>query len=758
MVATTAEWLITYALHSTVLLAAVYVLERARLLVELDVRETAWRIAMFGALLTATLQMAMAPSNESPATEQPVAVAPRVALTETPITNVAADSSAIEESPRLSPSHESREVPFRAFRLPELTSPSSLTVPIDVRKDAIAFVWFLIAFAGVALLGWQFREVRRRCANGEPCVERGVHRDVATLAERARVRVGAIRQIEGATSPMVIPPSLLCIPSWALTELDELRRRAMLAHEIAHFMRRDQWWRLIYQVFVRMMFFQPLNRLAVRRLEVIAELACDEWAAGATTRRAAAECLAACGEHIAARSPRFASAIIESDSTLVERVRTVLQERRRVAGRVIAARGVLAFAVVGVMLLPVVVFEAPAVAEVKWSADDMSGSGIRKTLEFDFGRLRFEDVTTMKVRKQGSILGARLEGHVRFAATEDSVAELEGRAVIEELVVASAREGGERRVEVENTDEGIAHRYTVDGLDQPFEPDGRRFLGDAMPTLLRETAYDAENRIARIIDAGGQDALLDEAARIESEWARGRYLAKLATLEQLDSARHDRVLSLIAPMRSDYVRRTALVALVEHQKLASEQQAKVLELVAQMDSDFEQRKVLVQLAPTLDVDDASVVAAWSAALATVDADYEARVAVITLAERSDLSAEIVAAEIEATNGMGSDYEARMALTALAPHIARTPALASTYAESARQIDSDYELRKALTLLVDTAALDVAGFKAVIAAAESIGSPYECSRVVKALTADLPADVDAIENYRRMHDRCGGTRI
>lgn len=758
MVAITAEWLIAYALHSTVLLTAVYVLERLRLFVEIDVRETAWRTALFGALLTASLQTAFAPPANAPAAAERVSVVgPTVVAVEAPVGARAHELSSRPEQ-RVSQQEKLRAERPGAVDLQSLTQPDWLTVPIDLRKDAIALAWCFVAAAGISLLIWQLIQVRRRCAGAALCVERGVHDEVAILAARARVQIGAIRQIEGATSPMVIPPALLCIPDWALTDLDALRRRAMLAHEIAHLMRRDQWWRLVYQAFLRLMFFQPLNRLAVRRLETIAELACDDWAARATTRRAAAECLAACGERIAAQSPLFASTIVRSDSTLVERIRTVLHERRRLAGRVIAARGVLVLALVGVMTLPVVVFQAPAQAEVDWSVRDLSGSGVRKTLEFNFGRLRFEDVTTLKVRQDGTTLGARLEGPVRFADSEDSVVALEGRAVIEEVIVGGARHADERRVEVESTDSGISHRYTVNGLDQPFEPAGRAFMVDAVPTLLRETAYDADHRIAKIIEKGGQEALLEEVSRIETEWSRGKYLAKLAERERLDGANVTRALMLTAPIQSDYVRRTTLVALLKHQDLTSEQQAQVFDLVADTQSDYEQRLVLVQLVPKLHVEDASLAAAWQAALETVDSDFEARVAIIALAERNDLTPSLVEAAIKATTGMGSDYEARVALAALVPHLARMPTLASAYADSTRLIASDYEHRRALTLLADAAALDAAGFKAVLAAAENIDSRYECNRLLQVLTADLPADADAVQGYRRMHDRCGGTRI
>ena len=53
-----AAWLATYAIHSTVLLGAALVMERALSRRSEALLETLWRAALFGPLLTSTLQLA----------------------------------------------------------------------------------------------------------------------------------------------------------------------------------------------------------------------------------------------------------------------------------------------------------------------------------------------------------------------------------------------------------------------------------------------------------------------------------------------------------------------------------------------------------------------------------------------------------------------------------------------------------------------------------------------------------------------------
>src|SRR4051812_36697061 len=51
-----AAWLLTYAIHSTVLLGGVWAISRAPVKRFERVEETAWRVAMFGSVVTSAIQ------------------------------------------------------------------------------------------------------------------------------------------------------------------------------------------------------------------------------------------------------------------------------------------------------------------------------------------------------------------------------------------------------------------------------------------------------------------------------------------------------------------------------------------------------------------------------------------------------------------------------------------------------------------------------------------------------------------------------
>jgi len=87
---------------------------------------------------------------------------------------------------------------------------------------------------------------------------------------------------DGLASPIALGRSEICVPGAVLTDLDAAQQRSVLAHELAHIARRDPLWLTGASLLERVFFFQPLNRLARRRIQESAEYLCDDWAVGRT--------------------------------------------------------------------------------------------------------------------------------------------------------------------------------------------------------------------------------------------------------------------------------------------------------------------------------------------------------------------------------------------------------------------------------------------------------------------------------------------
>jgi len=334
---TALAWLLTYALHSTLLLAAVWLV--ARWLRSARVRELLWRTALFGALASATVQVLLLPRWSSARwVLEPAPVAQELdAVASEPAEWLAAPPPSEEEAALLA------------------------TAPAQPWIDWSQLGW---ALGGVALLasivagarGLAFHFTRRRPVREDPML---------TILADLCARTGVRRGVRLTVSPRLRTPVALglfrpeiCVPPRALHQLSRRSAEAMLAHELAHLARFDPLWHALARLVRTVFFFQPLNRLACRRLNACAEFLCDEWAVARTgDRLGLARCLSEVADWlVGARRAAPVCPMADLHSPLGARIERILDEERRSEPR---GAGLLP---IGVALLAATVVLAPGFA------------------------------------------------------------------------------------------------------------------------------------------------------------------------------------------------------------------------------------------------------------------------------------------------------------------------------------------------------------------------------------------------------------
>ncbi len=363
-------WVLTYLMHSTLLLGGVWLLTAVWRRLPTVWAEALWRSALLGGVLTASVQLALdlEPAGGRMAMPGPAAVA-----------NAAPTFEAAARPLAPAPAVASTPTPFPALGvLPEPAGPQP--EPVDPRGAAAptspagpsAATWLPRAGAVLWLLGLLAFFVRHGRAR------RGLH---ARLAARTPVAHGPLRarledltqaaglpstpalsEVAGLGSPLAIGvrrPEIV-IPARAEHDLTPAQQGAMLAHELAHHVRRDALWQSVTRWVSGVLFFQPLNLVARKRLGETAELLADAWAVERIgCSRSLAECLTVVASWMV-HAPRSqpAPAMAAHGSMLAQRVgRLVEHDLPPAASR---GRNVLRIA----SLLPwiAVVLAAPAVA------------------------------------------------------------------------------------------------------------------------------------------------------------------------------------------------------------------------------------------------------------------------------------------------------------------------------------------------------------------------------------------------------------
>lgn len=775
------SFLVTAWLHACVLLGAAWVLERLRVVRGLAAREWLWRCALL--LPLATAGMALATSRAAWRVDMAAAAPARAEADAAAVPMRALPEATTAPGTLRAPHAASAPVAEPATPVPRAAA-DGIHVAMaklgallaDARWPAtVAFAWTGFAMTGALLALRRLRRFRARLAALPPPADAGLRRQALWMARRAGIAPLALAEDAAIDSPVAVAPRTIGLPAWASSALDRRQRAAMLAHEVAHLLRRDPQWRLALRA-VAGLLPTPLAALALRRLDQLAELQCDAWAVHATgDGRALAECLAVCLEHgRAAAVPEFAVPMAAAESPLVDRVRRLIEEQTMPMQSLGALRRIAIVAVLAgvTAAVPHVVFgappEPPAAPQPPGAPQPPAGAPTLATppappappappvppaglvgsvSELDL--LFFGRTLKVDLHGDGYALAATGKGKFSFTAAEDDVATLDGSLEIEEQV-----DGITRSARFEKGDGRIERRFEVDGEPSTDAAANRAWLARAIPSLLRATGIDAEVRVRRLIARGGVDAVLDEVDRIAMDSVRSTYLRELTEAGTLDAGRQDRYLAQAAAIDSDYEQRQALEALLEREVVDAGQLRGVHAIAATFESDYERRVLLEAALPALRKTP-RVARSWIDALDGMESSYEHRVALESLVEDVDLDAAGVERLLASAARIDSDYERRVILAAAAPQVARTAVSASAFARATSTMDSDYETREALVALVRAMQPDSGNCRAVIDALAGVDSSYEASLVLTELAARMPKDAALIEAYRAAARRLGG---
>lgn len=323
------SYLVTYLLHSTLLLGGAWLLARVLRDRGLALQELAWKFALLGGFVTAGLRVL------TQALERPAAVSSGAFETIAPV------SGEVFAGPH-----------------PGLTS---LAGQLAGWERLLLVGWAIGAVVGVGLLARSWRRLqhclasRRTLDDGalretlDHLLERVGHREPVALAEAAALPVPVAH---GVFAPEI------CLPNRIAERLTEGARSAVLAHELGHVVRHDPAWLLLARGIESVCFLQPLNRLARVRLQSLSEYQADAWALEATgDRKGLAHCLVEVASWLRPTPGLLAPGMAGGRGPLSERVERIL------AGEAAASPRVRPWARVGFLaVLGLTVVFAPALA------------------------------------------------------------------------------------------------------------------------------------------------------------------------------------------------------------------------------------------------------------------------------------------------------------------------------------------------------------------------------------------------------------
>lgn len=263
-------WLLTYLLHSTIVLGGAWIVTRL-VAMRPESRELVWKTALFAGILTSAI--AVTTPGTGDVTE--VILARWASGEQVSIERFAFDGVPAPIGDE--PVRRSLHVERRVVRSGGLAAPGAW----------LLWLWMAGASLGMAGLVWRGRglfAVRDSLHSPSPRAQRQL---TDLVAEVDGGPVPTLRTSASVDSPCVLPGGTIVLAERCDHDLADEELRAVLAHEMAHVRRRDPAWASLMRVATAVFWIQPLNWVALRQMQQATELACDDRAVAWTGDRVA---------------------------------------------------------------------------------------------------------------------------------------------------------------------------------------------------------------------------------------------------------------------------------------------------------------------------------------------------------------------------------------------------------------------------------------------------------------------------------------
>ena len=552
-------------------------------------------------------------------------------------------------------------------------------------------------------LGWSARRLRRLLR-------------AATPLPSADIPIYSSPDIASPMAAGVLSPAIL-LPAVLEPRLTEAERRHMILHETAHIRRRDPGTNLAQRLAEALFFFHPAVWWIGRQLRFEREIACDDWVVAATGHaKPYAAALARLVELTAfRRGPILATGAATGRRQISRRIEMLLDRTRNRSPHpeqfgLIAAASLLTAAMLCCAYAP--------------SIFAFSGSQSAYPRQVQISYSNFWSSFTLKSR-----------GDIKFADDDRDVKSIsaDGSLMLEE------RQGLTwRKLTFTPRGNAVERSFFINGMTEPFEPDGRQSMSEMLPRVIRETGIGASARVARILRQGGPTAVLAEISRIDNNHSKRVYFQELIA-RSTDSELLQRVLRQAThELDSDGERRRLLASLLDRGTLLPE----LLQSAARLNSDGEKAAFLIQTVRYFPADETTRTAFFRA-VNTIGSDGERR-RVLGSFIRRPLRKDDLARAFDATAKLHSDGEKTWLLVQGAGEISASTGVRRAWFSAVDTISSDGEHRRALEAALRGYGRDRETLTTIIRSATRISSDGEKARILSLVARDCPDDDEVIQ--------------
>jgi hypothetical protein len=326
-------------------------------------------------------------------------------------------------------------------------------------------------------------------------------------------------------------------------------------------------------------------------------------------------------------------------------------------------------------------------------------------------------------------LEIRAKGGLEFTDNDSDVKSIarDGYLMIEER-----RGSMSRRLEVSpGADAQPQRTFFVRGQAHAFDQEGRAWLAEVLPDVIRNTAIGARARVQRIYRQRGAGGVLDEISLIKSDGAKRIYFRELLGIGNLDTATLRRVARQVAREISSDGEKAVLLIETANLYLGNKAAAPdFFVAVGSISSDGERRRVLSTILKN-NPDTEDILRALKSARAISSDGEKASLLIQHSAVFLNHPASLPSL-FDVIDSISSDGEHARVLSLLLKRNTLNKENLMRFLRSAERISSDGEKANVLLSAVRVYANDASVLSAIAEVTKTISSDGERQRVLSAI--------------------------
>jgi beta-lactamase regulating signal transducer with metallopeptidase domain len=515
-------------------------------------------------------------------------------------------------------------------------------------RDVIAIAWLFFAVVMLARLAVANARVSSWHRSSRPVEDGRWHTLLRRLTREYGIERPVVLLEHGQTDVPVtwgIVYPVILLPASA-EDWDEEQRVAVLTHELAHVKRFDALSQLLGQLALALLWFHPMVWMAVRRMRLEREHACDDFVliAGARASRYADDLLSFARRLTRPTAPAAAALAMARRSELEGRLLAILDPAmKRTAVR--RARVALLTLAVMVLATPLAAFRPAARVT---------------TLPAAVASARNDAQPTPVADSAPSARPSTFVPKVKNADIDRQTPELE--SLFKRIGISSTP-----------TLEGISRVPSLDQLRDTIPP-----VPIELETLISVTRA---------------------AKRMSSDYDKGQLLNLIVKRYQPSDTLREAYLDVVFSMSSDYDRSKALVALLDRDSIPTASTARVLRSAKLMSSDNSRALVLKRISPVTFADTA-IQAAYLDVIVAMSSNTERASAISSLVKQRPLSPTVQSGLMRAIGLMSSNTEkANMLLLFVEHQGLADQAVRRAFFKTAESLSADYDYRRVIAAVV-----------------------------------------------------------